>query len=446
MFAVATNALYTTIRRRGTTRQLAGVIVVCVISALLLLPAIVWLNVRFALLQAELSFVEVEIVLAYIAFCGWLLPLGATSAYCLFTSPRNSLTGVRIPSPLSLGHTEKPGHAVAQQPGTPAPYVYGDDTPWGWLEYRSGNFQGQRLALKRAVISIGRDEDNDIWLDDEMASRHHAELTWEQGNVYLVDCESLNGMLVNGQHVQKSAPVATNDLLEVGSQRFIFILAEEPLKISDEENDPLLYHRWRSSQDSLTAGSDILPATRPLVDRSEEIESLESAVPSISSLITRKERSSENLKETEEVDKASPLLLSNNLAGALVICDGEREGQSFLLNRLVVTVGRGIESDVVINDGSISRRHIQFLRQGDGDYVQDLASRNGTKVNDEPLLTPRLLQPGDIIVMGNVRLEYTSIQSAQTTPLTLDITPPPLFTGPISGVGLSPLKLPSKQK
>ena len=129
--------------------------------------------------------------------------------------------------------------------------------------------------------------------------------------------------------------------------------------------------------------------------------------------------------------------------GAFTICNGEMEGKSFLLDRPVITIGRGTESDVVINDASISRRHAQVLRQLNGNYVQDLASRNGTTVNGEPLVAPHLLQSGDIVCVGSIRLEYTSVQAARTSPVPLILNTPSLarsFSGPM------PLRLPSKPK
>jgi pSer/pThr/pTyr-binding forkhead associated (FHA) protein len=437
MLAIAANALYTTLRQRGTTRQLATVIVICVLAALLLLPAIIWYHLRFSVRQGQLAFVEIEIMLSYVAFCGWFLPLGATSTYCLLTQPRDSLTAMRLPR---AGKSANPQSIPPRsQRGMPIPFVYGDDTPWGWLEYCSGSFQGQRLALKRMIITIGRDETNEIWLDDEMASRYHAELAWQEGSIFLTDCESLNGVLLNGQRIRQSVPIASNDVLEIGSHRFAFILESEPRKHLDDSDDPLIHHKWRSALDSLTAGSDILPATRPLSDR----PILDDPPAPVEDEKTLRKS---DLKQTEEMDRAASLLLLPATAGALVIRSGSKAGQSFRLSRPVLTVGRGIESDVIINDASISRRHVQFSRQSDGDYIQDLVSRNGTTVNGEPITAATLLQPGDMIAMGNIRLEYTQLQSMQTTPLSMDITPPPKVTGPISGVGLAPLRLPSRQK
>src|SRR5258708_38705840 len=166
MVALAITTLYTSFRRRGPTRQLTGAIVTCVISALLLLPALVWYNVRFNAEQAALAAAEVEVALAYVALWGWLLPLSVTVAYSLFTLPRLSTD--------SVGRARQYKHAARDDsntstvmipqhqpdtPVTPAPFVFVEDTPWAALEHRVGRFQGQRLALTRPIINIGREED-----------------------------------------------------------------------------------------------------------------------------------------------------------------------------------------------------------------------------------------------------------------------------------------------
>src|SRR5947209_14982103 len=221
MLAITVNALYTTLRKRGTTRQLAGAIVLCVLSALLLLPAIVWFNIRF---NAELPTLLVEGMLTYVAVWGWLVPMGITSAYCLFTQPRLSNTSVSVLVPRQRNRTTRGNAAAAStpvppksRPGVPAPFVFGEDVPWGWLEHRGGRFPGQRLALKRSVITIGREEDNEVWLDDDTASRYHAELAWDEGQVYITDQDSLNGVVLNGRRMRGTMPVGQGDTIEIGA-------------------------------------------------------------------------------------------------------------------------------------------------------------------------------------------------------------------------------------
>ena len=478
MLAIAINALYTTLRKRGTTRQLASAIVTCVLSALLLLPAVVWYNARFGTQQGALTLIEITVALIYIALWGWIVPLSATTAYCLFAQPRDSYTSVRIPRQqkrVTRANTTT-GSVVPpkRQPGVPVPFVFGEATPWGWLEHRGGRFQGQKLALTRAIVSIGREVDNDIWLDDDTASRYHAELAWSEGQVYLTDNNSLNGVILNGRRMRGSLIMKSGDLLEVGAHRFLFELAEAT-STPGEQDDPLLHHVSRSALELENEASEAkaisfhlevpftpkkdnasstprpaaatAPPTRPLEQEllrdqtgfaSQSPRERPGTVPASPTLPD----GSEAWQETQALEPAplSSSAQTGNRGSLLVICNGELEGKSFLLDRAVLTVGRGSESDIVIHDASISRRHAQFLQQANGDYVQDLASRNGTKVNDEPLDAPRLLQKGDIICLGTIYLEYTFVPEAHTTPL------PPLPASPLAHPTSSPapLRLPSK--
>ena len=358
------------------------------------------------------------------------------------------------------------------------PFVYGEGIPWGWLEYRAGRFSGQKLALTRVIVSMGREEDNDIWLDDDTASRYHAELAWDGGQAYLTDNNSLNGVLLNGRRIRGSLIIKSGDLLEIGADRFLFEAAEAPATL-EEQDDPLFHHIRRSSvrfesepyndseapfdEDALSAVKDANapPTRRPagaaaLPTRPIEHESFQDRKdlnqnstapeqPQNRSDESKAEQDGfEPWEETVALDptSVSAAAQSSNRGGLLVICNGEQEGKSFLLDRPVLTIGRGSESDIVIKDASISRRHAQFLQQNNGDYVQDLASRNGTKVNNEPLNAPRLLQKGDTISLGSICLEYTFVPEAHTTPL--PPLPAPPLSRPISGP--VPLRLPSKPK
>jgi pSer/pThr/pTyr-binding forkhead associated (FHA) protein len=64
-------------------------------------------------------------------------------------------------------------------------------------------------------VSIGREEDNDIQLNDDRISRFHAKLQDDQGNVILTDLDSTNGTRVNGHPVQMHV-LRTGDVLSLG--------------------------------------------------------------------------------------------------------------------------------------------------------------------------------------------------------------------------------------
>ena len=463
MLAIAANALYTTLRKRGTTRQLAGAIVACVISALLLLPAIIWYETRFISSQATISVVEVTLMLAFVALCGGILPLSVTTVYCLFTQPRDSNTSVRIPRQLNHRKRTTRGNAVGRsvplpkrEPGVLAPFVFGEDIPWGWLEHRSGRFQGQKLALNRTVISIGREEDNDIWLDDETSSRYHAELVWDNGQVYITDCNSLNGVLLNGRRIRGTLVVKNGDLVDIGSHRFIFEIAERPIPLA-EQDDPLVHHLQRLSISPETGFPDYgkrlasthAPSTRPMEHETPlEIGSLEldqlelQSSRSTPGEINIETNNPETLPGTLGFNPITPPIVSERPGSLCTICNGEMAGRSFLLDRTVLTIGYSAECDVIIHDDTVATQHAKFLCRDDGDYIQDLSGQNDTAVNDVQLKEIILLGKGDIISLGNIRLEYTFIPEAQTS--ALPPLPMPINTYPPGGPG--PLRLPSKPK
>ncbi len=432
MLAIAADALYAAVRRRGTTRHLAAVIISCVVCALLLLPALIWFYLRFASMQAAIAPVEVGALLIYVVLWGWGLPLGVSVVYVLFAPPRARLQRGR----LARTDPATPIFSLPlHPPGTAVPFVFDADTPWGWLEHCNGRFQGQRLALTRLAVTLGRGEENDIWLDDDLASRYHAELVWERGRVYVTDCNSLNGVVLNGRRIRGSAPLQSGDLLEIGTHRFRFELAT-PRRSADEEDDPLLRHVLRSVRQQSETAEPGLPVTppplRPLGQPGEE----EAVLPGVAA--------SPQVVDTAEMDTlALPQLQTPPVeAHVFLICSGPLAGRSFTCERSLLTIGRGPECEIVIDDPSLSRRHAQVLRRPDGLYVQDLVSRNGTSVNDEPLTAPRPLQAGDLIRAGSVLIQYLPVLAAPRPPQSGTAPQPqsqaaPLFRG-------APLQLPMR--
>jgi diguanylate cyclase (GGDEF)-like protein len=71
-----------------------------------------------------------------------------------------------------------------------------------------------------------------------------------------------------------------------------------------------------------------------------------------------------------------------------------------------LVIGRGDDSDIRLQDHSVSRRHARIEPSSEGYYVSDQHSTNGTFVNDKPLDAPRLLNDGDYLRVGNCLYRY----------------------------------------
>jgi hypothetical protein len=71
-----------------------------------------------------------------------------------------------------------------------------------------------------------------------------------------------------------------------------------------------------------------------------------------------------------------------------------------------VVVGRGSMGHVTIDDPMLSRRHIRFDLSGSEPTLEDLHSRNGTQLNERPLVGRATLKDGDRIRIGTQELVF----------------------------------------
>jgi pSer/pThr/pTyr-binding forkhead associated (FHA) protein len=82
------------------------------------------------------------------------------------------------------------------------------------------------------------------------------------------------------------------------------------------------------------------------------------------------------------------------------------EPRSFALGERT-TIGRDPEAGVCIDDEAVSWHHLEIESRGGVLMATDLDSRNGTALNGEPLDRPRRLRDGDVLTVGDYRLEVS---------------------------------------
>jgi len=90
----------------------------------------------------------------------------------------------------------------------------------------------------------------------------------------------------------------------------------------------------------------------------------------------------------------------------LVVQRGPNAGARFLLDAERTTAGRRPESDIFLDDVTVSRKHAEFVRQADGQFlVRDVGSLNGTYV-DRDRIDEVALKDGDEVQIGKYRLVF----------------------------------------
>jgi hypothetical protein len=89
----------------------------------------------------------------------------------------------------------------------------------------------------------------------------------------------------------------------------------------------------------------------------------------------------------------------------LAVRRGPNAGSQFLLDSDLTLVGRHPDSDIFLDDVTVSRRHAEFYRLGGRFTVRDVGSLNGTYVNRERIEEAQLNE-GDEVQVGKFRLVF----------------------------------------
>ncbi len=106
--------------------------------------------------------------------------------------------------------------------------------------------------------------------------------------------------------------------------------------------------------------------------------------------------------EFEEV----PIEEITSRGAALVIrAGGGRAGEAFPLDRVRLTVGRRPDSDVFLDDVTVSRDHAVVVKRGEHYYLDDCGSLNGTYINRKRIDSQRL-NDGDELQIGKYKLAF----------------------------------------
>ena len=110
----------------------------------------------------------------------------------------------------------------------------------------------------------------------------------------------------------------------------------------------------------------------------------------------------------DPVDEEVTLTLDEMPAdvGMLVVRRGPKAGSRFALDKEVVTAGRHPDSDIFLDDITVSRRHAEIRRTADGGYEAcDTGSLNGTYLNRERIDSAPLAN-GDELQIGKFKLVF----------------------------------------
>ncbi len=212
------------------------------------------------------------------------------------------------------------------------------------LIMRRGPTPGAIFELEADEVSIGRGIKNHIVIHDNEVSREHCRLVRLIDGYEVHDLHSSNGTFVNGQRVINTWMLTAGTLIELG----------DTITLEYSDYDPAL--------DEGLSSTDAQYAAR---------------------------------------------LFNPHVIFGLMMTMGPAVGFLYELEKPMITVGRDLSNDLVIQDPEVSRYHVRLSTTPKGYLLEDLNSTNGTSVNGTPLKGTRALEPNDVIKLGSmVQLQF----------------------------------------
>lgn len=95
---------------------------------------------------------------------------------------------------------------------------------------------------------------------------------------------------------------------------------------------------------------------------------------------------------------------------SLVVRSGPMAGHRFVVQAdRPILIGRGKQAVLRLEDPYISIKHARIIYRQGQVLLEDLCSRNGTKVNGQPVELAVPLREGDVIALGETELQYESL-------------------------------------
>ena len=126
---------------------------------------------------------------------------------------------------------------------------------------------------------------------------------------------------------------------------------------------------------------------------------------------------------------------------ALIGMSGDVKGKTFPIDRDAITIGRGKDNTITIDNPTVSGHHCSIIRDGDRYLLRDLESTNGTRLNSKDV-TESKLGPKDLLQVGSVEFLFDlgpmeTVETHSYAEARVEVAPGPT-TAPESFANISP--------
>ena len=271
---------------------------------------------------------------------------------------------------------------------------------------RSGH--SQEFCIDKERLSIGRDPNSDIVLDQGYPSRTHAQIFFKESHLYIEDLNSTNGTFVNNQKLYQATRIVPGDLIKFGSVEYSLlpdtmnnqtIISKIPVVISDDASYVVQDQIKVDPNSTGVFQSYPLPFGWP-VDNCKAKSGFHKKSNKLNSTI---------------IDQH----IKHALAGedtvyiaALVINPSAKHPQIYGLSlesqQNSLSIGRSKQCSITIQDPSISEHHANLEFKQEAWVLTDYQSTNGLR-SENKKITEINLKHGSEVNLGQIEVTFRNI-------------------------------------
>ncbi len=324
---------------------------------------------------------------------------------------------------------------------------------WGVLEIRAPGGLEHEVRLTDETVTIGRDSENAVVLDDDHVSRRHARIERDDAGCSIIDLGSANGTRIAAEELEPRVPHTLSDGVSSTIGPFRLTLRISPERVAAASETPA---EAGATIATPTAGPTVIarPAERLVVSTpsgTTEValkgelltlgRSSDCDVVIDDSVVSRhhadlcrvaggweisdagslngltldgKKVQSHRLNDGDVIAISDTVTLAYSASAEAAAPGGTIVQTLPLREQAELSIGRDLTNDVRLAHPAVSRHHARIARSGDGYTIEDLGSGNGTFANGERLAPhlPLPLARGDTVRIGPVRftMEMEGIQ------------------------------------
>lgn len=246
---------------------------------------------------------------------------------------------------------------------------------------------GREYAVAAAGITFGREVGNDVVLASSEVSRKHASIAPAENGYVLTD-HSTNGVWVNGTRVSGTQLLGRGDVLRMGTEEYRFYAdVAKPAPVPTPAAPPVA---------EPVVAAPVAPAVAAPVAAAAAAAGAAATAPIV-----------------EPVTTPSPATSTRPpLATLEVKAEGPLKGTKFDLYAALTNIGRGDHNDIAIRDESVSDSHAKIQKRGDGWWIVDQDSTNGTYVGGRRVQGEQKIEGAPDLRFGGIKMTFRPAAAA----------------------------------